>query len=226
MNIVEPKIIVENYDGLKIMKNIERAMRTCYKSGALTTDDSYKRLLGMAIDSGHGSVMEHEKITVRIYCSLNFYKDITRHRAGTAFSIESTRWLNYSKKKFNGISFMNPVYITNEDNYGLWEQAMKDIEKIYLEMASNGAKPDELRTILPHSTAAEVTMTCNIREWRHILSLRTTNRVHPEIRQILIPLLLEFKKTMPELFNDIEYDTDFPTEWYAQLEVESDGEEN
>ena len=43
------------------------------------------------------------------------------------------------------------------------------------------------------------------------------------ISQILIPLLLKFKKDMPELFSDIEYDTEFPKEKYAKLEVIENG---
>ena len=197
MKIISPKIEAEKYDGIKIMKNIERAMRVCYRSEGLTTEDSYKRLLKIAVSSGHESVMEHEKISVRIQCSLNFYKDITRHRTGVAFSIESTRWINYSKDKFNSeLKFLDPVYITNPENYNIWKNTMAKIED---------------------SIAAEVAMTCNIREWRHILKLRTSNRVHPEIRQIFIPLLLKFKADMPELFEDIEYDTEFPKEWYAEI---------
>ncbi len=94
---------------------------------------------------------------------------------------------------------------------------MKYIETYYMLMANNGAIPDQCRMLLPHSTAAQVVMTCNIREWRHILSLRCAKAVHPSIRQILIPLLLKFKKDMPSLFDDIEYDTDFPQEWYAKV---------
>lgn len=102
-------------------------------------------------------------------------------------------------KKFNGL------------------QIMKNIEENYIKMAAIGATSDELRMLLPHSTAAEIVMTCNIREWRHILSLHCSKAAHPSIRQLLIPLLLEFKKEMPELFNDIEYDTTFPIEKYAGL---------
>ena len=86
-------------------------------------------------------------------------------------------------------------------------------------MSKLGCTPDEMRMILPHSTAAEVTMTCNIREWKHVLDLRTKKMTHPAIRQILIPLLLKFKQDMPEIFDDIEYDTDFPQEKYAQLSI-------
>ena len=220
MEIIEPRVEVENYNGIKIMKNIERACRTCYRSEGMITEDSYKKLLNNCINRGHESVLEHEKITVRFTCSINSYKDLTRHRAGTAFSIESTRYCNYSKDKFgNNIKFINPVYITDPNNYATWKECMKHIETFYMLLANNKATPDQCRTMLPHSVAAEVCMTCNIREWRHVLGLRCSKMVHPEIRQILIPLLLKFKQDMPELFNNIPYDEDFPKEWYAEIKT-------
>ncbi len=218
MIIVKPKIEVEKFDGVKIMKRIERSCRTCYRREGNITEDSYKNLLRNCINRGHESVLEHEKITVRMLCSINTYKDLTRHRAGASFSIESTRYCNYSKDKFdNNIKFIDPVYITDENNYACWKECMKNIETFYMVMANNKATPDQCRTMLPHSVAAEVTMTCNIREWKHVLDLRTKKTVHPEIRQLLIPLLLEFKRTMPEIFEGIEHDTEFPEEWYAEL---------
>lgn len=218
MILEKPQVFIEPYDPLKIMRNIERAMRTCYRSEGTMTEDSYKRLLGMALTSGHESVMEHEKITVRLRCSVGTYKDLTRHRIGTAFSIESTRWCNYGKDKFdNQIRFIDPIYIREQNTKAIWTKCMETIEENYMKGAAMGMKPDELRLMLPHSTAADVTMTCNIREWRYILKLRTQKNVHPEIRQLLIPILLKFKYTMPELFNDIEYDKDFPNEWYAEV---------
>lgn len=238
MKIIDPNIQVEEYNPIKIMKNIERACRTCYRSEGLITDESYKSLIKNCINRGHESVLEHEKITIRMTCDIGVYKDLTRHRTGTAFSIESTRWCNYGKDKFdNEIKFIKPVFYVDswsdknyegsqmdEDEYKsyLWYDCMEEIEDKYITMSNAGCKPDELRMILPHSTAAQVTMTCNIREWRHILSLRCAPMTHPAIRQLLIPLLLKFKEDMPELFNDIEYDNNFPIEKYATLSVMND----
>lgn len=228
MNIIDPWIEVENFDGVKIMKNIERACRTCYRSEGLITEDSYKKLLKNCINRGHESVLEHEKITVRMCVDIGVYKDLTRHRFGS-FSIESTRYCNYGKDKFeNEIKVIKPVFYDEtwvEDGYNsftqnksmLWYKTIQEVEKNYIEMSNLGCTPDEMRMILPHSTAAEVTMTANIREWRHILDLRTKKMTHPSIRQVLIPLLLKFKEEMPELFDTIEYDIDFPQEKYAKL---------
>ena len=237
MLLVKPEIQVENYDGIKIMKNIEKACRTCYRSEGLITEDSYKKLLKNCINRGHESILEHEKVTIRMVCDIGVYKDLTRHRFGS-FSIESTRYCNYNKDKFgNEIKFIEPVFYTDSwklANYegaamtieelksSVWYNCMEEIEDSYNYMGELECTPDEMRMLLPHSTAAEVTMTANIREWRHILELRCNKAAHPAIRQLLIPLLLKFKEDMPELFSAIDYDTDFPQEKYAKLSVMSD----
>ena len=126
---------------------------------------------------------------------------------------------NYGKDKFdNELKFIKPCHI-NEDTeeYKLWYNCLEDIEEAYLNMSKLGCTPDQLRMILPHSVASQYTMTANIREWRHILDLRTKAMTHPSIRQILIPLLLKFKVDMPELFDSIEYDTNFDQSKYAKV---------
>lgn len=222
MKIIKPWIEVENFDGKKIMKNIERACRTCYRSENLISDESYKNLLKNCLNRGHESILEHEKISVRICADIGTYKDLTRHRFAS-FSIESTRYCNYGKDKFdNEIKFIEPCNMDKKELFNEWYSACTEIEQRYLKMVELGATPDQMRMILPHSTAAEYVMTANIREWRHILDLRTKKMTHPAIRQVLIPLLLLFKKEMPELFDNIEYDKDFPVEDYAELRINNE----
>ena len=222
MKIVEPWIKVEKIDGKKIMKRIERACRTCYRSEEKIGEDTYKNLIKNCITRGHESVLEHEKVTVRIYSDIGSYKDLTRHRFGS-FSVESTRYCSYDKDKYgNEISIMNPIYIEDKEIYEVWKKTMEEMEKGYIKMKELGATTDMVREVLPHSTAAEYTMTANIREWKHLLSLRTTKHVHPSIRQVLIPLLRLFKQEMPEIFDDVEYDEDFKEEYYAKLTIEEE----
>lgn len=222
MKIIDPMIEVENYDSIKIMKNIERACRTCYRSEGNITDDSYKNLLKNCINRGHESVLEHEKITVRMTCDIGVYKDLTRHRFGS-FSIESTRYCNYGKDKFdNEIKFIDPCNMDEKELFNEWYSACTEIEQRYLKMAELGATPDQMRMILPHSTASQVTMTANIREWKHILELRANSHAHPAIQQLLIPLLLKFKEDMPEIFDDVNYNENFDKNKYAKLTIIKD----
>ena len=220
MKIIEPLVEVENFDGLKIMKNIERACRTCYRSEGLITEDSYKNLIKNCVNRGHESVLEHEKVTVRLTCDIGVYKDLTRHRIAS-FSIESTRYCNYGKDKWdNQIKFIKPCNIEGDSElYSNWVGTMDFIEREYIAMSKNGATPDQMRMILPHSTAAEVTMTANIREWKHIFELRCSKRAHPSVQQVMIPLLLYFKEKMPEIYEGVEYNTEFPQEKYAKLQI-------
>jgi len=220
MRIVEPWVKVEKFDGKQIMKRIERACRTCYRSEDKITEESYKNLLKNCINRGHESVLEHEKITVRIYNDIGSYKDLTRHRLAS-FSIESTRYCSYDKDKYgNEIAFMNPVYMEDEKMREIWKNTMQEIENNYIKMKELGAATDMCRNLLPHSTAAEYTMTANIREWKHIFSLRANNHVHPAVRQVMIPLLKYFKEQMPEIFDEVPYDEDFNPDYYAKLSIE------
>ena len=218
MKIIEPIVEVEKVDYNKIMKNLERACRTCYRSEDKITEESYKTLLKNCINRGHESILEHEKITIRMICDIGVYKDLTRHRHAS-FSIESTRYCNYGKDKFeNQIKFIEPVNIEkNTELYEEWKTSCEEIEKHYIKMVELGATPDQMRMILPHSTAALVTMTANIREWKHIFSLRCTKHAHPAVEQVMIPLLLHFKQNMPEIFENIEYDEEFAKNRYAKI---------
>ena len=209
MKIIDPMIEVENYDSIKIMKNIERACRTCYRSEGNITDDSYKNLLKNCINRGHESVLEHEKITVRMTCDIGVYKDLTRHRFGS-FSIESTRYCNYGKDKFdNEIKFIDPCNMDEKELFNEWYSACTEIEQRYLKMAELGATPDQMRMILPHSTASQVTM-------------RANSHAPPAIQQLLIPLLLKFKEDMPEIFDDVNYNENFDKNKYAKLTIIKD----
>ena len=206
MKIIEPKVeIISAIDGEKMLKQIELAARNCYKSEDKITEDcsSAKKIITMLMSKHHDAMLEFADIIVRLTCDIGVYKDLTRHRH-CSFAIESTRYCNYSKEKFgNEITFIKPCNIEDNELYGCWEQVMRNIEHYYNLMSKLGAKPDQLRMLLPHSTAASVVMKANIREWRHILRLRASPAAHPSVQQIMKMVLAEFKKNIPVLFDDI-----------------------
>lgn len=209
MKIIEPSVeILTDVNRDKVLKHIEKCGRTCYQSYEKESENSAEKMVQMLIKSGHESVLEHFSITVKMKTDVGAYKDITRHRAGTAFSIESTRFCNYSKGKFgNELTFIKPCNIEENSNlWYLWFYQMEYTEDTYKTMAEFGAKPDQLRMILPHSTAAEVCMTANLRAWRHILRIRCHKAAHPSVQQIMKMVLKEFKELLPEVFNDVAED--------------------
>ena len=56
---------------------------------------------------------------------------------------------------------------------------------------------------LPNSLKTEVVMTCNLREWRHVFKLRTSDKAHPQMQQSMKPVHQYFTHVMPELFATI-----------------------
>ena len=207
MKIIEPMVeIITELNGDKILKTLEKCARNCYRSEGNITDDttSAKKMITKLIELEHTAMLEHYNITVRMDMSVGDYKDLTRHRHAS-FAIESTRYCSYNKDKFgNEIRVIRPCNIdVDSDIYKKWYETMEYIEKSYMDMSKLGAKPDQLRHILAHSTAASVVMTANIREWRHIFSLRCAKAAHPSVQEIMKMVLIEFHKQIPILFDDL-----------------------
>ena len=206
MRIIEPSFsIMGQYDGDEILKRIERYGRVCYKSEDRITSDSAYKFIRSIIKRGHESVIEHEKITVCIVCDRGVSHEIVRHRIAS-YSQESTRYCNYHSDKFgNELTFIKPFYWNEDDKkFSIWKETMQTIETAYLELINEGALPQEARSILPNSLKTEIVVTMNLREWRHFFKLRTDNAAHPQMRQVAIPMLEAFKRTIPVVFDDID----------------------
>lgn len=214
MKLIKPSYeILTKIDGEKILKNIERAGRTCYKSEDKITKDSAKKFVASILKSGHESVIEHESISVRIICDRGVTHEIVRHRLAS-YSQESTRYCNYSKDKFdNQITFIIPCWFEgnhlqdyNRPSEQTWLNSMRKAELDYEKLIKFGWSPQQARSVLPNSLKTEIVMTCNTREWRHFFKLRTSTKAHPQMREIACPMLDEFKQKIPVIFDDINYD--------------------
>lgn len=185
---------------------IEKAGRTCYKSEDKIAPGTAEKLVNRLIASGHESVLEHVNITVRIVCDRGVSHELVRQRI-CSFSQESTRYANYAGAKFNNeITVIKPFFWeTDLAKYNTWLTAMLACEKAYLSLIAAGASAQEARSVLPNSLKTEVVMTTNIREWRHIFKLRCDKAAHPQMRQIMLPMLREFKERLPVFFDDLIY---------------------
>ncbi len=205
MHIIEPFIVVESdLNGINILKKIEKAGRTAYKSEDRINENSCKLFVKKIIESGHESVIEHESITVRIVCDRGITHEIVRHRIAS-YTQESTRYCNYSNDKFgNELTFIKPIFWhDNSAEFSLWKRTLEVIEHNYMNLVKLGASPQEARSILPNSLKTEIIVTMNLREWRHFLKLRSSKKAHPQMQQIAKMILSTFRKSIPGIFNDI-----------------------
>ena len=210
MKIVEAKVeVLSDFDPDYARSIIQKAAKTCYQTNKDTdTPESAIRIIKALKESGHHSMFEFFNVTMRYTSNIATYKDLTRHRHCT-FAVESSRYCSYDKDKFgNEIKFLKPVELKEGTvQYATWEWACARCEQAYMDMIENGATPDQASLVLPQSTAAQFTMSANLREWYHILSLRavgTTGKPRPCVREIMIPTLNIFAEKLPEIFGDLQ----------------------
>ena len=202
MNIINASYKIEKLPSREDIKLIEAAGRVCYKSEEKITDTSFVDFLERIVRKGHESVLEHSMLTVRFICDRGVSHELVRHRLAS-FSQESTRYCNYG----GDVTFILPCFfkqcLSVYPPYVLWKDAMLSSEDTYKEMLKQGASPQEARAVLPNSTKTEVVMTANLREWRHVLKLRTSKAAHPQMRELMCPLLEDLKASIPVIFDDI-----------------------
>lgn len=209
MKMIEPSFEILSWPE-RALELTELAARNCYKSEEKICPGSAEKMIRHIIDSKHESVLEHCSVTARIVCDRGVLAELTRHRIAS-FSVESTRYANYSKDKFgNEITVIKPCFWhENSFQYMEWVLAMADTEKRYMSLLSSGASPQEARSVLPNSLKTDVIITANLREWVHIFNLRCSIKSHPQMRQIVLPMLDEFNRRLPVVFGGV-WDKYFP----------------
>ena len=202
ISVIAPAFIIEDeIDNQKILENLEKYGRVCYKSENRITPESATAFLKGAMSRGHFSIIEHEKITVRVICDRGVTHEWVRHRIAS-YSQESTRYCNYGKL---GFQYIHPFFFNlGSPEYQEWKQAISEATLHYINLLELGKSPQEARGVLPNSLKTEIVVTHNIREWRHFFYLRCAAGSHPQMREITIPLLKEFQKRVPCLFDDFK----------------------
>lgn len=159
-----------------------------------------------------------KRYTIKFITDRGVMAELTRHRA-FSFSIESTRYCNYSKDKFGGeIIFIIPSWLKDTivdgstfsyDAYiDKWQSSEDPVtsnflqsiawsEKNYLVLLQNGKTPQEARQVLPNALKTEICMTGFVSDWKHFFDLRLfgkTGKPHPDMELLVSKAKEEFRK--------------------------------
>lgn len=206
MKVIKPSVeIMSPLHGWDILRFIEQVGRVCYKSEDKIAEDSAADFVRKLLKRGHEAVIEHYNVTVKFTCDRGVTHEIVRHRIAS-YAQESTRYCNYADGKFGGeITVIKPCYLKpGSPLWNAWESSCRNAEDDYITLLEEGASPQEARAVLPNSLKTELVMTTNLREWRHFLKLRTSRAAHPQMREVTLMLLEQFKANIPVIFDDIE----------------------
>jgi thymidylate synthase (FAD) len=159
------------------------------------------------------------RVTVHFVCDRGVSHEFVRHRV-FSFAQESTRYCNYSKDKFQGVTYIQPPWldgdISNEDGSkfndvytDIYLHTLTTAENAYLDLLkqwdnkvpdkrfksgykNNPWTPQQARAVLPNSLKTELVMTGFVSDWEHFFKLRDAGSAHPQARELAHPLHMEF----------------------------------
>ena len=149
----------------------------------------------------------HEKrYTFKFTCSRAIAQELTRHRV-FSFAMESQRYCNYNKDRFNNeITFIEPSF-TNSDKvikseafdnaYEVLCSSFEEAEGYYQLLIESGFDPQEARDVLPNATKTEICMTGFASDWKYLFDLRLydkTGKSHPDMKLLVSKAKDEFIK--------------------------------
>jgi thymidylate synthase (FAD) len=208
----------------KLMKT---AGQTCYASFGpkRSYNENAKRYFDNLSSSGHGSVYEHATLTLLCYgISRSNTHEIVRHRAGTAFSQLSQRFVSGKVLRF----VERPEYQQHPALHKSFEEridrAAREYEEIADELGSLQSEGSQLlsadaktdrrkrvqqtaRSVLPNETETLLVLSANIRSWRHMIEMRTDEHAESEIRDLFFRIFLCLRQAEPLLFEDYEIES-------------------
>lgn len=207
MKIIEPSVSwLEDLETTAVYSKLENIARKCYKSEDKVKEGSAEKMLHGLIKSGHLAMIEHQTASLLFICDRGVSHEIVRHRIAS-YSQESTRYCNYSDDKFsNEITVIKPCFFdVGTNKYIVWQHACEIAEDDYFALLNSGCSPQEARCVLPNSLKTEITVTMNLREWRHFFNLRylgTTGAPHPQMRQVAAMAFCLLYRRLPVIFED------------------------
>lgn len=154
------------------------------------------------IDSRHQSMLEMADATFFIECSRVVSHELVRHRVAS-FQQESQRFVKYEDENYSELFFVpeelegHEVWVEYGDDYAQTrdpesgEEAKDAVKDAYLQMLvlykelrSNGVPAQIARYVLPNAMRTRLIMKANLREWRHIVNLRTDTAAQPEMQKL------------------------------------------
>lgn len=212
---------------------IEMMGRLCYKSFGADLNANITRVredpgeyIKNILASGHGSVLEHGSVTFMFSdVSRVFTHELVRHRAGTAMSQESLRYVRLTDLG----QWLPPELAENPKVLALAKEIFETAEQAQLDMADLLGLDDmpfdkkkkvtsAMRRLAPIGLATSIGFTANIRAWRHILEMRSNRHAEVEMRMVMEQVGLKLMEDYPLLFGDykteeidgyLEFTTDY-----------------
>jgi len=212
-------------------KIIEAAGRLCYRSFAPGLNKNVTKIrehnkdyLAHILKVGHGSVLEHAFLNfIFVNVSRVFTHELVRHRAGTAISQESLRFV-----RLHDLSLWAPTVIKeDQEMMTIFMKSGEEMEALQKKMAEIKKLDDPtmkfeqkkkitsaMRRLAPDGVATSIFWSANPRTIRHCIEMRTDPGAEEEIRLVFGMLGEIMQKNFSSLFADYTVEIVDGLPWY------------
>ena len=122
MKLINPSFeILEQAPGIQgVKKQIERAGRTCYKSEDKMTDTSCEEFVNRMVNSGHGAMLEHGTVYLKIYAEKK-EKVITEQDSARNISWQENKTVyKYLDDKYLNNKYSRVVRVDHRKQCDIW----------------------------------------------------------------------------------------------------------
>ena len=203
----------ESTDGERLA---EFAGRLCYMSQKNPANRTTRDYLENIKKQGHGSVLEHANYSLLLEgVSRSLTHELVRHRAGFAYSQLSQRYVDESDANF----VVPPAILGDAKLEAAWTAQMESALAAYIAMVDQLMERyswvadkvhrrkmarEAARAVLPNATETKIVVTGNVRAWRTMLELRSSEGAEMEIRRCALAILEVLRGLAPGFFVDFE----------------------
>ena len=200
----------------------EFAGRICYRSWEPGLNPNVTRIrtdreayFANVLQSAHGSVLEHASYSFAFRnVSRVFTHELVRHRAGSAFSQESLRYVRLTDLGFRVPPALEPLrdqvisLVETLEEFQVSAADQLDLDNGEMPFAVKKEITSALRRLAPIGLSTDILWTANVRTLRHVIEMRTAPGAEEELRQVFNLVAEQMKVEAPSLFQDFSRQED------------------
>jgi thymidylate synthase (FAD) len=199
---------------------VEFGGRACYRSwepglnaNVTRVRSDQREYFANILRSAHGSVMEHANYSFALRnVSRVFTHELVRHRAGSAFSQESLRYVRLTDIGFRVPPALEPVreqvlsIVEQLEEFQLTAAAELGIDEDGVPFHVKKEVTSALRRLAPIGLSTDIVWTANVRTLRHVIEMRTAPGAEEELRLVFDVIARIMQAEAPGLFQDFAQD--------------------
>jgi thymidylate synthase (FAD) len=201
---------------------VEFGGRACYRSwepglnpNVTKVRADQREYFANILRSSHGSVLEHANYSFALRdVSRTFTHELVRHRAGSAFSQESLRYVRLTDIGFRVPPALEPVrervlsIVEQLEDFQIGAAKELGIDDQGVPFHVKKEVTSALRRLAPIGVSTDIVWTANARTLRHVVEMRTAAGAEEELRLVFDEIARIMLTEAAGLFQDFTRDDD------------------